>query len=620
MTFRRVFRILAAAAVLAAAGPGRAADTTADPVTARMKKDIFFLAGEECNGRGVGTPGIDKAADYVAARFKEAGLRPGGRDGGFFQPFGVGAPKLGTPTRLRLSGPEAQAIEARFGTEFLPTGLSAEGTVTADLVFAGYGISTPAYDDYAGLDVRGKVVVVLRRTPRADNEKDPFAPGDKGLGALNTKVETAEKHGAAGVIFVNDRTYAKDKDELIDYRRAGAPAARIPVLHMKRGLVEHLFAGRDKTLAGIEEAIDKDLTPRSCPLAGWTAAAEVTLTRTTAKNVVGVLPGSGPLADETVVIGAHYDHLGTSSFGSLLGTAGEGKVHFGADDNASGTTGLIELARRFGAMNDRVGRRLVFIAFSGEERGLLGSMHYCREPLFPLEKTVFMLNMDMIGRMKAVKDGAAEKGRLVVYGHGTADGLEAVVDEANRAGGFKLFKLPGGSGPSDHDSFYRKKIPVLFLFTGTHPDYHRPSDTPDKINVAGMRQVTDLAERLAAHFATAPDRPTYRETKDRWRDPTEDKPVHDAAVGGKMPKLRLLPDYTADEEGKGMRVEAVTAGGPAEKGGLKAGDLIVEFAGKPVKNATQYTNVLSSLKPGKQVEVVVLRDGNRVTLKVTPVE
>jgi hypothetical protein len=380
-----------------------------------------------------------------------------------------------------------------------------------------------------------------------------------------------------------------------------------------------MLAAQDKRLADIEDGIDKNLTPRSVALTGWKAATQVTITRTEtmAKNVVGVLPGSDPLADETVVIGAHYDHLGTSSFGSLAGRAAEGKVHYGADDNASGTTGLIELARRFGSMKDRPGRRLVFIAFSGEERGLLGSIHYCREPLFPLEKTVFMLNMDMIGRVVKVKDGEADKDRLVIYGHGTGEGFEKLVDEANKKFDFKLFKQAGGSGPSDHDSFYRKHIPVLFFFTGTHKDYHRPSDTPDKINVEGMKKVADMAEGFVAHFATAKERPVFHATGGGWSDPTEERRSDPAR---KIPKLSLMPDYTADEDGKGMRIEAVTPGGPAEKGGLKAGDFIIELGGKPVKSTTQYMTAMGAQKAGQEFEIVVMREGKKVTLKVTAKE
>ena len=232
------------------------------------------------------------------------------------------------------------------------------------------------------------------------------------------------------------------------------------------------------------------------------------------KNVVGVLEGTGPLADETVVIGAHYDHVGYGSFGSLGGKDAKGKIHYGADDNASGTTGLIELARRFGAMKDRQGRRIVFIAFTAEERGLYGSIHYCKEPLFPLDKTAAMINMDMIGRTKPVPADWlgiwGMKDRLVVYGTGTADTFEDSSTTSAASPTSSSARMAAGTGPSDHDSFYRKKVPVLFLYTGTHGEYHRPTDVPEKINVEGMKKVADLVQALAENLATVETRPSSR--------------------------------------------------------------------------------------------------------------
>lgn len=622
MTWKRriVGTLLLGIVVASATATGAERETAA--VLARMKADIFYLAGDECNGRGVGTPGIDKAAEFVATRFREAGLQPITADGSYYQPFSIfGGAQLGTPNTLRLMGPADQAIEVRYGSQFVPTGMTATGTGTGELVFVGYGITSaenPKYDDYAGIDVAGKFVVVMRRTPRADNKEKPFSPDEANLAALITKVETASKNKAAGVIFVNDSTYGKDQDALLEFRRSAlGGTSKLPILHMKRSILEHMLLAQDQKLSDIETAIDKDLTPRSMVLKGWKVKTEVTVKRSEikAKNVVGVLPGSGPLADETIVIGAHYDHLGTSSFGSLAGQAGEGKVHFGADDNASGTTGLIELARRFGSIKNREGRRIVFIAFSGEERGLHGSIHYCKEPVFPLDKTVFMLNMDMIGRVAKVKDGEAEKDRIVVYGHGSGEGFEQLVDKANKTYDFKLFKIATGTGPSDHDSFYRKRVPVLFFFSGTHRDYHRPTDTPEKINLDGMMKVAGMAEGLAQHFATVQDRPKYQVTSGGWTDPTDERAR--SSPRAKMPKLGIMPG-NYEEEDKGVLVEEVTPGGAAEKGGIKAGDAIISIGGKPVKNINDYMSAMTGQKAGQELEVTVLRKGKKVPVKVVP--
>ena len=355
-------------------------------------------------------------------------------------------------------------------------------------------------------------------------------------------------------------------------------------------------------------------------LNGWTAAANVSLKKNdfACKNVVGVLEGAGPLANETIVVGAHYDHLGTSSFGSMQGPSAEGKVHWGADDNGSGTTGVIEIARRFAAMKDRQGRRIVFILFSGEERGLHGSIHYCREPLFPLEDTVFMLNMDMIGRVKPVDD---EKGglkdRLLVYGTGTGEGFDKLADDFNTS--FKIVKYGAGTGPSDHDSFYRKKVPVYFFFTGTHSEYHRPTDIPELINLDGMRKVVDYGEKIMYHFATVAERPKYLVTKEQFEFPKEKGDSKSNSSGSARmtgPTLGIMPSY---EEGTaGVKLDGISPGGPAEKAGLKDGDLIVEIAGKPVTSVTNYMTIMNQQKSGVEIELVLVRKGPKMTVKVTP--
>jgi hypothetical protein len=604
-------------ALALAAGPLPAAEPSA--AVGRMKTDLFYLAGEECNGRGVGTPGIDKAAEYVAARFKEAGLQPAGTDG-YFQPFTfAGDPKLGSPNHVTVTGPGGQKLELAYADQFKPTADARTGKAAGGLVFAGFGIVSkqPAYDDYAGLDVKGKVVVVLRGTPQSEKENGPFPRrGANWAGSRSAKIESAAERGAAAVVFVSSGPEAKGGDRLLDVRDGAEETATVPVVHVKRAVLDVLLSARGRSLADVEAKIDRELKPQSLALDGWAADLETTVARerVPCKNVVGVLPGSGPLADETVVIGAHYDHLGTSSNGSLGGPSAEGKTHYGADDNGSGTTGLIELARRFAAVKDRVGRRLVFVAFSGEERGLFGSKHYVKQPAFPLASTAAMLNMDMIGRSVPQADktaGGKEKDRLLVYGLGTAAGFRERVTTAAGAADFTLLLGDAGRGPSDHDSFYRAGVPVLFFFTGTHRDYHRPTDTPDKINYPTMARVVDYVQGLAEGLATGP-RPKFTETSAGWQDPTDDTPRR--AQG---PRLGIMPgDYA--EQDAGVLVGDVSPGGAAAAAGVKANDVIVEIAGKPVRNIGQYMRVMGEQKPGQELEIVVQRDGKRLTLKATP--
>lgn len=635
---RLVLSAVLAALVLV---PARAAEPA--PELAQMKKDLFYLASDELQGRGVETKGLVLAGDYIAKTFKDAGLKPGGPNGSYFQPFTfpVGAPVLGTPNALKLAGPDGKEFDLKYGTEFVPTGMTGAGKKSGGLVFVGYGINAPKlkYNDYADIDVKGKFVVFLRKTPRPDNMEKPFDPDpNSALPALGFKVTTAIINGAAGVIIVNDVTYGKAGDALVEFSYRAGPQVAIPVLQIKRAVLDKLLDANEKKLADIEKAIDDDLKPQSFELKGWIAASEVTVTTPsiTARNVIAVAEGAGPLADETVVVGAHYDHVGMGEPGSLLGAAGKGKIHNGADDNASGTTGLMEMARRFGAMKNRIGRRVVFIAFSAEERGLFGSIHYCKEPTFPLDKTVFMLNMDMIGRVTEVAEDAAlakvngvaalagihgpvlkaVKDRVVLYGTGTATGMDQLVDGVNQKFDFKLIKVPGGEGPSDHDSYYRKKIPVLFFFTGTHRDYHRPTDTADKINLPGLKKVVDMGEVFVTHYATATERPKFQATQGGWSDPTQERAAP-AVRPRPAAKLGIMPGNYEAKEG-GVLVEDVSPGGAAEKSGLKAKDIIIEIAGKPVKEIQTYMTIMAGLRPGQEIEVIVIRNDKKVTVKVTP--
>jgi hypothetical protein len=580
-----------------------------EAIEARMRADLAYLASDELEGRGIETKGIDAAADYVARKFVEAGLAPGGPKG-WHQPFLVhGAAKLEAPGKVTLHGPLGQTIALKPGVDFEVMGLSGAGTVNAPLVFVGHGAVAKdiGYDDYKSVDVTGQIAVMLRHTPRWGNADLPFdGPRKDEHADLTKKRALAESRKAAAVIVVNDVTEEAGGDKLMtfDYLKSSS-ASTIPGIHLRRAVLDTIVQTSLGTgLKEVEHAIDRDLKPRGAPLAGWTATVETAVTRTTipVKNVVGVLDGAGPLAKETIVIGAHYDHLGYGGRGSRAKNPKAKEIHNGADDNASGTTALIELARRFGAVKDRQGRRLVFIAFSAEETGLLGSQHYCnREPLFPLEATAAMVNLDMVGRLRPDKETGRD--RLIVEGVGTAKGFEALVDKLNP--GFTYAKRKGGTGPSDHDSFYRKKIPVLFFWTDTHENYHRPSDDTETINVAGMRKVADLAERVIAHLAADPQRPEY---------------VHIASTmkmgAGKGPRLGIMPNY--DEGKPGLLVGGVSDGGPAAKGGVKAGDLIVEIAGRPVTNIETYMVIMGEQRAGQPLDIVILRGKEKVKLKVTP--
>jgi hypothetical protein len=575
---------------------------------ARLRRDITYLASDELEGRGVTTRGINLAADYIAAEFKKAGLKPGGADGSYFQPFTMAGSVLVEPPTLQLRGPAGQKVELKPGVQFEPQGLSGSGQVSGPIVFVGYGITSkePAYDDYDGLDVTNKVVVILRDTFRAGNRYAVNSNWQHKFASMTEKLNNAAAHKAAAVLIVNDRDTAKDGDDLLNFGYYAAVGGQIlrfpefPVLQVRRSVVEEMMGVK---LDDIEGDIDRDLQPRSRALTGWTAGADISVWRAKnalkLKNVVGVLDGSGPLADETVIIGAHYDHVGYGGPNSLANLK-KMAIHHGADDNGSGTTSILELARRFGAIPRREGRRLVFMTFSAEESGLFGSEAYCRDPPFPLEKTAAMINLDMVGRL--TKDRDTGKDRLTVYGTGTAKTFDALIESLNKKYDFQLKKVPSGLGPSDQMTFYEKKIPVFFFFTNDHADYHRPSDTADKINVPGMRRIVDLTEDLAAQLAIAP-RPEYVQVAG---------PKPSGGVSG--PRLGIRPDYGDDKEG--VLLSGVSEGLPAAKAGLKEGDRIVELAGQPVKSLEGYMAIMGGQKAGSTIEVAVIRGKDRQVFKV----
>ncbi len=582
-------------------------------VADRLKADVSFLAADEREGRAPGTKGIDAAADYIAARFAKLGLKQAPAADGFFQPFEiVSKVDLKTPVALKFVVPEIETIEAKLGDDFQPLAIGSGGELKdVPIVFAGYGITAKDddlkldYDDYAGIDVKGKAVLIIRRQPRqGKNEKKPFAgERESKYARFEHKLPNAFLHGAAAVFMVNDYEHTKDsKDTLIEFRGAGADElSKIPFVMITRELADKLLedAG-EPPLEQLERDVDGDLKPRSRVLEKASVTASIPIVRGVAKtkNVVGVIEGEGPHADETIVMGAHYDHLGRGGFGSLAPFSRE--IHNGADDNASGTTMLMETARRIAARPDKLPRRIVFIAFSGEERGLLGSSHYVEHPLYPLDKTVMMLNFDMVGRLNA-------RDEVTIYGTGTSPGLDKVVDSLGQSFGLKIQKIADGRGPSDQESFYRKNIPVLFFFTGTHLDYHRPSDDADRLNYPGMARIADFVELTALDAILRPARPEFVVVKS----------THGSQDVGRVNVkvyLGTMPSYA--EGTNGVKLDGVREGSPAEKGGVKPGDVIVRFDGKPISTVYDYTSVLGNYKPGDKIDLVVVRDGKETTLKI----
>jgi aminopeptidase YwaD len=571
--------------------------------SSRYLDHVKYLASDELGGRGTGTAGLEKAARYLAARYKALGLEPAFGDS-YLQPFTVTMnAKLGSKNRLSdtLNKDKFKAIQ-----DFVPFNFSSSGRVTAPVVFAGYGITASeyGYDDYAGLDVTGKIVLVLRYEPQEYDDKSVFEGRVYTRHAqFDSKAINAKMHGAKAVILINNPvTHAGDNDRLETFGRTAGPSeAGIPMVQMKPAAARLWMEAAGRSMQEIVEGIDKDLKPRSFAFPdSLKATIEVDLIRETKTvyNVAGVLRGS---TDEYLVIGAHYDHLGLGEQFSLAPSQ-VGKVHPGADDNASGVAGVLELAAAFSGQRPR--RGIVFANFAGEEIGLLGSSYFTEHPPAPIEKCSAMLNMDMIGRMK---DGA-----VIIGGAGTAADFKPLLDEeARRFPKLKLeYNEQSGVGSSDHTSFTAKRVPVLFFFTGLHGDYHRPSDTWDKINADGAVELLDLVGDIANQLAESPARPEFVKVA----DPPKPSGSGGGGSGGYGPSFGSIPDMAFS--GPGVKFSDLREGSPAAKAGLKAGDVMVEFDGKKIDNLYDFTYALRGKQPGDEVSVKVLRGGTPYTVQV----
>lgn len=582
---------------LAAAAP---AATPPLPSAEWLQEEIKTLASPAMEGRASGTRGADLAAAHVAAVFKAAGLAPAGEAGTFLQPFSVATGlKLGTPNTMAVLAPRPRSLV--LGTEFTPLAVSTNGGATGDLVFVGYGITAPdlGYDDYAGLDVRDKVVVAVTREPRSQDAANPFRrPEAYHYAERSHKIINARQHGAVALVMV---PHPRGEERPLPPLRGLSQPQGLVAASVTTVVAEGLLAPGALRFGELVDAIDTTLRPHSAAVPGVRVRLEVNLVRErgTARNVIGLLPGTDPaLRDQAVVIGAHYDHIGHGGEGSLASER-NGAIHPGADDNASGTAAVMALARAFGAAGGAP-RTLVFVAFSGEELGLLGSAHYVRHPAVPLDKTVLMVNLDMVGRLR--------DGRLYVGGVDSGNGLRDVVTAAARGLPLNPEFRASPFAPSDHTSFYVAGRPVLFFFTGGHADYHRPTDTWDRINTDGVATVATMVARVVATVAGEPVAPAYVKLEAPPR----------RGAGGYGPYFGVIPEF--GDAAAGVRITGVRAGSPAAKAGVRAGDVIVKFAGVDVKTLEDLTFALRGRRSGDEVQVVVLRDGREETVRAVLAE
>ena len=577
--YKRITPILAAVVLVATS---IVAQQATEPSAARLQQAISYLASDALNGRRTGTAGANDAARYIAGEFARAGLSPAVKGAGSHRPSAemarylqsfpyVAGARLGKQNLLTARMNDA-FLNLKVGTDWMPLGISANQAIEGvPVVFVKYGITAPElnYNNYSDPRVAGRIAIAQSGTPDGDNPHGQFARYEEDV---RWKAIAARNAGAKALfVIAREKNFVEDRLSVLRIDNTAGDAG-IPVIGISQKAAADLL--NNEMLIDLAVGITREEVP--------------------AYNVVGVLEGSDPiLKNENIIIGAHYDHLGRGGEGSLAPRSGE--IHHGADDNASGTAGVIELARLFSAQRPGLKRTLVFIAFSGEEEGLLGSNYYVNHPLVPLAKTVAMINMDMIGRMKDHK--------LVIGGVGTAKEWRDILAKDKA---FELILNEDGYGPSDHSSFYGKQVPVLFFWTGTHSDYHKPSDTSDKINYTDEARILGMVARVVRDVDGADKRLTYTTAKTDLAQ----RPL------GFRVYLGTIPNYA--ESSDGLLLDGVRDGSPAAKAGLKAGDRVVKIGNRDVKNVYDYTYALGEMKAGQEYVVEIVRGAERLSLKIVP--
>jgi Tol biopolymer transport system component len=574
---------------------------------------VSYLSSDELEGRLAGSHGAELAADYIAEQMKRIGLQPVGTNTGYFQnyEFNSGARVTTNANQLTITSGGNPAVDFQVEQDFRPLAFTANTDVEGQVVFVGYGLTVPgkgaeAYDSYAGTDVSNKLALVLRYVPE---QVEPKRRAELNRYAgLRYKALLAREHGAKGVLFVAGPNSPNSGELLALSSDSTIAGSDIAVASVSSNVVTALLVGSGKDLYELQTSLDSEnphaesgfvLTNIHARL-----ATSVEHIHKTDRNVLGLLsPGtSSSGTSEFVMLGAHYDHLGHGEAGAMNRKGEEGLVHPGADDNASGVATVLELADALASERAKnpvaFPRGIIFATWSGEEIGVIGSTWFAEHPLLPLTNVVAYLNFDMVGRLR--------ENKLTLQGIGSSPAWTKLIEKRNVPAGFNLTLQEDPYLPTDTTALYPKGVPVLAFFTRSHDDYHRPTDKPETLNYDGIRRIGQFALGVIAELEQTP-RPAYAQ-------------VASKGDGGGRETLRAylgtIPDYASEVQG--VKLSGVRAGGPADKAGLKGGDIIVEFGGTRVANIYDYTYALDAVKIGKPVTVVVLRNGERVSINVTP--
>lgn len=597
---------------------------------ADLREQVGFLASDRLEGRMTGSRGTALASEYIAAYLEENGIRPLGDDEGYFQefPFTSGMKIVADRCLLEVTADTMAAVAAEADTaaadargktvfevekDFRPLAFSSTGEAEGPAAFAGYGLVAPGeldggYNSYAGIDVQDKIVLVLHYVPEGVSVE---RRQDLNLYAgLRYKAMAARERGAkALLVIIGPNSPGAGNLVPMGFDQASASSGII-VASVGGRVAELLFAASGKSLKDVQSELDVE-NPHAegafdLPGVRVKVGAAVERERNRDRNVVGVLPPAGGMEGaEFVVVGAHYDHIGRGEIGSLADKDQEGQVHNGADDNASGTSLVMELAAALAEerkSDPQAFRRGVIFGFwSGEELGTIGSSHFTANPPVPLEKMAAYVNFDMVGRMRDNK--------LTVQGVGSSPAWPEMIEKRNVAAGFDLTMQTDPYLPTDVTAFYPGGVPVLSFFTGVHEDYNKPSDKPETLDYDDMARIGNFAFSLVQGLVARPERPDWAKVE-KPKSRTDSRGALTATLG-------TVPDMAA-EDIEGVKLSGVRGGGPADLAGVQGGDVIVELAGQKITNIYDYTFVIGGLKIGEPVTLVVLRAGERVSLSVVP--
>ena len=558
-----------------------------------LKNDIGYLASDELKGRKSGEPGDLMAADFIRKKFENAGLKLMYDNG--FQYFNlVASAELGQGNKLSVNLTQFEVEKS-----FLPYAFSANKTVTAEVVFAGYGLEvdrdTLQWNDYKNVDVSGKWVLVLQGDPDLENPQSPYIE----FSSERSKALFATDKNAAGLILVAGKKFSETDQLTSLIFDKNSSRYDIPVIQVTREVADLILANRKTTIEKLENEIDSLNQSVNLRLNSTvTVTVNVNQKETKTQNVVAVLPGTDRnLNEEYVVVGAHYDHLGMGGSGSGSRSVDTIAVHNGADDNASGVPAVIQLAEKL-ASEKKNKRSIIFVAFGAEEMGLVGSKAFTNKPPVETENMVAMFNFDMVGRLDSTSNG------LSIGGTQTSKETEELLNDLNT--GFELAFSPEGVGPSDHASFYLQNIPVFFISTGAHSDYHTPFDDAELINYEGAKKVADYSYLVISEVANRETALTFQEAGPKFQ----------RSRGGRLKvTFGVMPDFAGLEK-RGLRIDAVTPGKPADKAGMKKGDIITAIEGKKVGGIHDYMSRLQTMEVGQQVSVDIIRDEKETVLIV----